>query len=1131
MAKKLKEGVAEGDGLEPHEDYENDENDQDGEGDEEVDGNTGIENVKSFLAQPMEASMHACHSFRLMDDLWIDGPTLLSYDVAHSFDIPEGPKLKNNRSRGSATSAEAPIVYHGFMFSNLVDKAWLFGGHPVGEPEPPTSNDLWRFEPATQDDGDATWTRLPVSDNTTTERPYRGAGCNVPDLQRGFYLGGMVSDPTGTTPRYLHWLYEFDTENEAMRAFPVPDFVPVVNHSLVYMDTGTRGGALLALGGMIETNGSLLKAPLSSVFIFDIQSHTWIAQPVTGWDGNMDEDGTYDVAPPSGGIPRSRVSGCAVVGSAQDKSSHNVVYLGGTNETTSLPDVWVLSLPSAIWVKARLDDPFSSPKIENSCILINDRFIWMFGGCLFDPYNGMPCMGYSYDPLVYGLGSLKIAHYRYSEDGFLVHKNISEIIGGRETGNSTQTEPLFTEFSSPLLHELFTPPTSQFFNSSILPYQSDPRIARDLVTFLVAPVVVAVFLYLVTFMWPRVSRKVKVPFLPSQDCWRPSVFSQWYLLFLTAVTGLLMALVVVLAYTSQLPDPNHEHWPGGLDEDGVWTGARWRSTFIRAPTTERPPQGLISFYLDKEPQGIWSQRNATQRIGDGNYWVFTYLPTLIAVIYGRLWKVLDDEVKRIDKYARLSKPGGHCAKDTILLEYHSFWIPLSIFQALRRGHWCVAVSSLGLTLGAIMAPIIQNYTFAWTLYSGAHLNWPDTYSWQLALVDPWWYKVLVGVLGSCSLCSLFLLALLPWQETGVKNNPQGLADIVYMVPEQNSIFAPDSTTQTLSELGFGIGDRRLQLSTRPGHHIAVLEPAAQPALATSTLLNRYRRLHFLKQDIQKFHKDKVLPLFGPIHAYLTDYPLTLPFRPEILPVWILLLFTVLVLTTIISNGLVQNGRDQLWNYTIPLSPNVYLILAVFIQSITDVIDYSIRALSPFYELHKGYQSACVLFVDYTPSSPLSVLPLWDIIQGLRAGHYLLVFSIMASIATTILTVFLGSLQLSAAYYGATSFSSDQAAATGATCLVSFVLVVHAAIGWKIRGVGRRMKRPVETVGGVAPYVVFSRGLREDLERVKGETKDTALSLLKEKRYALGVWNDGGTERFGVERQFGDGGMVDVGKVL
>lgn len=168
----------------------------------------------------------------------------------------------------------------------------------------------------------------------------------MPDLQKGFYLGGMVDDDqVGLAPRYSHWLYEFSMDDETLNVSPVPSFVPVINQSMVFIDTGTRLGALAVLGGWVEIKGSLSPAPLTFISIFDIESRIWIKQPVTGLDGNLNQDGTIDREAPDGGIPRTRWSGCATVGSAQDKTSHNIFYLGGVNETTSLADIWVLSLP------------------------------------------------------------------------------------------------------------------------------------------------------------------------------------------------------------------------------------------------------------------------------------------------------------------------------------------------------------------------------------------------------------------------------------------------------------------------------------------------------------------------------------------------------------------------------------------------------------------------------------------------------------------------------------------------------------------------------------------------------------------------------------------------------------------
>ena len=119
--------------------------------------------------------------------------------------------------------------------------------------------------------------------------------------------------------------------------------------------------------------------------------------------------------------------------------------------------------------------------------------------------------------------------------------------------------------------------------------------------------------------------------------------------------------------------------------------------------------------------------------------MFTFLPTLIAVLYGRMWKALDDEVKRLDTFRRLQQPEGAIGARSLCLNYHTFWTPLCIVQAVKYKHWTVAISSIGSVLATIVVPIFQNYVFHREIYDGALLNWPDDpYSWQVALVDETW---------------------------------------------------------------------------------------------------------------------------------------------------------------------------------------------------------------------------------------------------------------------------------------------------------------------------------------------------------------------------------------------------------
>jgi hypothetical protein len=159
-------------------------------------------------------------------------------------------------------------------------------------------------------------------------------------------------------------------------------------------------------------------------------------------------------------------------------------------------------------------------------------------------------------------------------------------------------------------------------------------------------------------------------------------------------------------------------------------------------------------------------------------------------------------------------------------------------------------------------------------------------------------------------------------------------------------------------------------------------------------------------------------------------------------------------------------------------------------------------------------------VDYTRG-----IPVYEILVAYWNSHYLLCFVLLGSLATVVYITFLGSLQLSSSDYGATSFNSDLTAATASTILIAFILLVNLAVGWRYcRHIF--LLRPPDTLAALIPCIIFSPGLREDFEEVKGEqgaeAKVRKLELL-DRRYALGVFKDGhGKERLGIERHYHDG---------
>ena len=129
----------------------------------------------------------------------------------------------------------------------------------------------------------------------------------------------------------------------------------------------------------------------------------------------------------------------------------------------------------------------------------------------------------------------------------------------------------------------------------------------------------------------------------------------------------------------------HSDWSGGDTINGHWTGTPYLADFIPANSNSRPPRGLVSFYLDTNAAGSYSRKNAAQRNGTGSNFLWSFLPSFITIAYGLLWMVVDGEVKRHEKSRHLLRSSCTGAS-SICLDYHCFWVPLSLLQALRYRH-------------------------------------------------------------------------------------------------------------------------------------------------------------------------------------------------------------------------------------------------------------------------------------------------------------------------------------------------------------------------------------------------------------------------------------------------------------
>ncbi|KAA8905831.1 hypothetical protein FN846DRAFT_949711 [Sphaerosporella brunnea] len=84
----------------------------------------------------------------------------------------------------------------------------------------------------------------------------------------------------------------------------------------------------------------------------------------------------------------------------------------------------------------------------------------------------------------------------------------------------------------------------------------------------------------------------------------------------------------------------------------------------------------------------------TSEANDAIEYLVNYGPLAIGVLYGILYVSIDHNVKRLEPYFQLSKPGGVTAEHSLLLEYPYVLTIAAPFIAVRKRHWVVLTSSM-----------------------------------------------------------------------------------------------------------------------------------------------------------------------------------------------------------------------------------------------------------------------------------------------------------------------------------------------------------------------------------------------------------------------------------------------------
>ncbi|KAI1496657.1 hypothetical protein F5X99DRAFT_424377 [Biscogniauxia marginata] len=390
---------------------------------------------------------------------------------------------------GGAANNFAPNYYDGAMLANN-DEFFLYGGLLLRTDaySSPDADEVLAYQISQYGTEKGAFQpgfvngKLP--DDMTRYVTYGGAA-SAPSENKAWYFGGYRSLSWGpiyypTANDSINPINVSDTlitlnlgeqQRETWTNVTLPEGTPSrANPSLVWVPVGAEG-ILVALGGVTYPNYNNPRMQsqneaqsdhdspgfMSNIDIYDIANDKWYQQPTIG-------------APPA------LTLGCAVVVPAQDFSSYNIYHYGGydgVNPGSDFnDDVWILSLPSFMWMKV------SSGKAEHAraghqCVMPYPDQMVTIGGYTTLDGQSLKCL----DGGILQVFNLTDGHWMeaYDPDSwneYGVPEMIHLMIGGDYSGGATMTTPTPTGWATPELASVFATTYAASKISNNYPYGS-----------------------------------------------------------------------------------------------------------------------------------------------------------------------------------------------------------------------------------------------------------------------------------------------------------------------------------------------------------------------------------------------------------------------------------------------------------------------------------------------------------------------------------------------------------------------------------------------------------------------------------------------------------------------------------
>jgi hypothetical protein len=343
----------------------------------------------------------------------------------------------------------------------------------------------------------------------------------------------------------------------------------------------------------------------------------------------------------------------------------------------------------------------------------------------------------------------------------------------------------------------------------------------------------------------------------------------------------------------------------------------------------------------------------------GLYFAVKFAPTLSAVVYGVLWQFIDFEVRRLEAYYQLSKPGGALAAESINVDYvtnFSFFRP---FRALRLGHYAVALSSIATTLAISLVPTFAAASVILLPSREERMNHPNGN--KSLHFSPVWSRLLTATLSLCSVAGMGLLFLLQSRRTGLLSDVQGISGLASMAVVSHILMDfKDMDTAKHKDIHQKLRHNRYMLRN------SSLAPDDENP-ATSQERERYEDMH------------------------LSEHPHPLMLRPAGFIPFVIALWGFM--------GFIPAFLFTQADVVTDKAPWFVTAVAVCLKMTWNALETAVRMMEPYYILSKRHAPSSTLMLDYT-AMPFGYLP----IKALFNGHTLIFLVGFGSVIAEFLTI-------------------------------------------------------------------------------------------------------------------------------